>query len=446
MAHTVRIPIYGRRPPCATSSRIDDWHQRLRVLRLERLRKPEKPEDFVVYEDSDDEEENLAAETQVLRTSYNFVDYVRCREMGGREPSWVGSDFGSRHILTHEMFKEYSVSLSNMNKVFCSQWLSDRQVVFGTKCNKLMVYDVVTERLDQIPSLQGRRDPVAAPQEQQCGIHSVQINPSKTLLATGARNSSEIAVYRLPTLDPVCVGEGAHRDWVFDMCWLDDQFLVSGSRDTRMALWRIQEDDLINREDVPSYKHIQALSVKDCRSAQKVRAVAFNKSFQEIAALSLNGYIHIWNAETFKQKLSRKLPSCQENVCLAVQDSGMYAVGCRSYTLLLDARTLQAVKKIPTRYSGCGIRSASFQGNVLTIGTGVGILMFYDLRAGKYLDSSINSSRTVFPDEEYIDGFQHIKYTPAIYTHCYDSSGTRLFTAGGPLPANLYGNYAGLWQ
>jgi hypothetical protein len=70
-----------------------------------------------------------------------------------------------------------------------------------------MVYDVVTQRLDQIPSLQGRRDSITMPQDQQCGIHSVQINPSKTLLATGARNSSEIAVYRLPTLDPVCVGE-----------------------------------------------------------------------------------------------------------------------------------------------------------------------------------------------------------------------------------------------
>nr|CAD7255864.1 unnamed protein product [Timema shepardi] len=454
MAHTKRIPIFGTMPPCSTPIRLEEWRSRIRAARLERSRKPEKQEDFVCYEDSDEEEESASAQQQILRTSFNFTDYVRERELGSTAPKWVNMEYGTRHILTHEMFKEYSVSLGNMNKVFCSQWLSDRQVVFGTKCNKLMVYDVTTQKLDQIPSLQGRRD-TSAGQQDQCGIHSVQINPSKTLLATGARNSSEVAIYRLPTLDPVCVGEAAHRDWVFDMCWLDDQFLVTGSRDTRMALWRIQEDELMDGSDVPTYKHIQAVSVKECKSAQKVRAVAFNKAYQEIAALSLNGYIHVWDAETFKQKLSRKLPSCQENVCLAVQDEGVYAIGCRSYTLLLDARTLQAIKKISPRYSGCGIRSASFQGNLLTIGTGVGILLFYDLRAGKYLDSSINSSRTVvlkasrgwvFPDEDYIEGFQHIKYTPAIYTHCYDTSGTRLFTAGGPLPANLYGNYAGLWQ
>lgn len=140
---------------------------------------------------------------------------------------------------------------------------------------------------------------------------------------------------------------------------------------------------------------------------------------------------------------------------------------------------LQAVKKIASRYSGCGIRSASFQDNMLTVGTGLGMLMFYDVRAGKYLESSINSSRTVvlkaskgyvvsthvrkkpnhsskflfsyslhpkqFPEED-VDGFQQIKYVPAIYTHCYDSSGTRLFAAGGPLPATLVGNYAGIWQ
>lgn len=76
-----------------------------------------------------------------------------------------------------------------------------------------MVYDVVTHSLDQIPSLLSRRDTPGTDQ-QQSGIHTVEINPSRTLLATGARNTSDIAVYRLPTLDPVCVGENAHRDWV----------------------------------------------------------------------------------------------------------------------------------------------------------------------------------------------------------------------------------------
>ncbi|KAK9716796.1 hypothetical protein QE152_g24533 [Popillia japonica] len=440
MSKTRMIPIYGRTPHCSIRQRIEDRRNIARALRLEHSRKPDKPEDFVTYEDSDSDEETPAVQKEVLSTSYNFVDYVRSREIMDKSVRAINPDYGSRHILTHEMFKETPLSLGNMNKVFCSQWLSDRQVVFGTKCNKLMVYDVFTHSIDQIPSLISWRDSLSTDQ-QQCGIHSVQINPSRTLLATGARNTYDVAIYRLPTLDPVCVGENAHKDWVFDMCWLDDEFLVSGSRDTKMALWRITPDLLESKEEIPTYQHISALSVKECRNSQKVRALTFNKAYQEVAALSLNGFIHIWCAETFKQKLSRKLPSSQENVCLAVQSTGLYAIGCRSYTLLLDCRTLQAVKKVSSRYTGCGIRSASFsfQGDILTMGTGVGMLMFYDLKAGKYLESSINSSRTVvlkaskgfvFPEEDYQD-IQNVKYVPAIYTHCYDKSVRQSVTKKG---------------
>ncbi|XP_023025433.1 DDB1 and CUL4 associated factor 12-like protein [Leptinotarsa decemlineata] len=456
MSKTRLKPVFGDLPTCYISQRLEERKNRIKALKLEQSRKTDKPEDFITYEDSDSDDEPPSVQNEILNTSYNFVDYVRNREIGNTKSSSVSKDYGSRHIVSHEMFRETPISLGKMNKVFCSQWLSDRQVVFGTKCNKLMIYDVTTRKIDQIPSLLSKRNMTGTyDPSQQCGIHSIQINPSRTLLATGARNTCDIAIYRLPTLDPVCVGENAHKDWVFDMCWLDDEFLVSGSRDTKMALWRVTPDVLEAVDEIPRHRHVQAISVKECRSAQKIRALTFNKQYDELAAISLNSYIHIWNVETFKQKLSRKLPSAQENVCLAVQDSGLYAIGCRSYTLLLDCRTLQTVKKIPSRFTGCGIRSASFQSDILTVGTGLGILMFYDLKAGKYLESSINSSRLVvlkaskgfvLPDEEYVDNIQHIKYVPAIYTHCYDTSGTRLFTAGGPLPATLTGNYAGLWQ
>lgn len=209
-----------------------------------------------------------------------------------------------------------------------------------------MVYDVNTRQMDVIPSL--RSSEPHRPQDQQCGIHSIEINPSRTLLATGALNSNDIAVYRLPTLDPVCVGEKAHSDWIFDMCWLDDQFLVSGSRDTRLALWKIDDDiDMSNSSNLPNYGHIKPVKIKKCNGAEKVRAVIFNPNFVEIVALSLNAYLHVWDANRFVQKMSRKLPHAMENVCLTVkEDSSLYAIGSKSHTTLLDPRTLHYIKKV----------------------------------------------------------------------------------------------------
>lgn len=134
-----------------------------------------------------------------------------------------------------------------------------------------MVYDVNMRRVDAIPTLPNSR---SNGPETQNGIHAIQINPSRTLLATGARHSSDIAIYRLPTLDPVCIGENGHRDWVMDMCWLDDQFIVSGSKDAKMALWRINEEQETttddNGETCPTYAHIVPLVTKECKAAQKV--------------------------------------------------------------------------------------------------------------------------------------------------------------------------------
>ena len=143
-----------------------------------------------------------------------------------------------------------------------------------------MVLDVNTKHVDLIPSLQSSEN--SLPPAQDSCIHSIEINPSRTLLATSARNSNDVAIYRLPTLDPICVGENAHSDWIFDQTWLDDQFLVSGSRDGNLALWRVTEDmiDEVTAADHPSYHYSKPLLVKKCKQADKVRSLCFNNRTQ----------------------------------------------------------------------------------------------------------------------------------------------------------------------
>ena len=425
-----------------------------------------KAVDFLYYSDSDDEDEagRIVSDNRSFALSCNFVDCVRSRETGDASKfrtTRLSGEYGTRHMLSNAMLREYPVSVPGMNKVFCSQWLSHRQVVFGTKCNKLMVYDVNTRHLDQIPSLQSSENSV--PPDSEAGIHAIEINPSRTLLATGARNSNDIAVYRLPTLDPICVGEGAHSDWIFDMTWLDDQFVASGSRDGTLGLWRVTDDmvDEVVSAEIPSHVYTKPLVKKPCKMADRVRSLCYNTQRKEIAVISLNGFIHCWDAMKFKQMMSKKLPHNMENVCLSCDDeSHMYAVGSKANTDLLDARTLQAIKKIPSRNNGCGIRSVSFKGNILTIGTGIGLMLFWDLRAGKFLESTMNSNRAVNlkaskgwmsrGDENnmmhHMEPVHAHKNLPAIYSHCYDESGTRLFAAGGPLQVGMKGNYVALFQ
>ncbi len=70
---------------------------------------------------------------------------------------------------------------------------------------QIMVMNLLTGQMVQIPSLKSSDD--SSPAENPCGIHAIDINPSRTMIATGGDSTNDLAVYRLPTFDPVCVGE-----------------------------------------------------------------------------------------------------------------------------------------------------------------------------------------------------------------------------------------------
>lgn len=94
--------------------------------------------------------------------------------------------------------------------------------------------------------------------------------------------------------------QNGHDDWIFDIVWLDDQFLASCSRDTKITLWRVPELEP-ESSDIPSCSSINPVVIRTCKVAQKVRAFSFNKRLSELAAISVNGYIHIWRLDNFKQ-------------------------------------------------------------------------------------------------------------------------------------------------
>ena len=155
---------------------------------------------------------------------------------------------------------------------------------------------------------------------------------------------------------------------------------------------------------------------------------------------------------------------------------------CSSVALLLQVGMLEIATMKHNRFC-LGIRSLAFNSEVLSFGTGSGYIFFFDLRAMKYLEMNCShalvlkggkgwtrvrircfclltkfSSKTnllwfkklnkllfQFEDEDVHYGFGEPS-SPAIYTHCYDESRTRIFAAGGPLRADMCGNYAALWQ
>ena len=76
--------------------------------------------------------------------SLEIFNYTQNRQLGYQNgyPKSLVSDYVSRQLPG--ILKEKEYSLGSINKIFAASWVSDRQVVFGTKCNKVcLIFKVI---------------------------------------------------------------------------------------------------------------------------------------------------------------------------------------------------------------------------------------------------------------------------------------------------------------
>ncbi|XP_058951625.1 DDB1- and CUL4-associated factor 12-like [Pocillopora verrucosa] len=391
----------------------------------------------------------------------SLFNHVRTRQITTKslkEP--LVTEIKTRRIPN--LLKQREISLGRTDKVFASRWLDDKKVVCGTKSNELLVLDMFSDWILSIPVLEG--SPGGEVPEFNCGIHSIEISPPKTLLATSGQNPNHLAVYRLPTFDPVCVGEG-HTDWVFSVEWIDDFHLATGSRDGSIALWCIQ-DPASQSGDRSQLKLIIKHPASKLQSTlphlfgkDKIRDIVYDRNSQTLISLSSRGYVHLWDMNNCQVRSTYSLKYPMETVCLALErDNNLFAVGSQSHVSFYDPRSGTAVGYIGSRDPGAGVRSLSFRDLLLTVGTGCGSLFFFDMRAYKFLRNAESTMicfksgkgwlREEFQDplDDYVLEHALVCRSNAVYTHCYDPTGTKLFAAGGPLSLVYYGNYAALWE
>lgn len=390
----------------------------------------------------------------------------RSRTKTNSDGRTIGEEF--RYDLARRLpylLTERKLDFGNCDKIFSSSWLSEDQVVVGTKCNKLYVVDVTSGKRVLIPCLGS--PPVSTGSRSTCGIHNVCCSPSHEWLATGGANPNHLALYHLPEFQPISLGT-AHSDWLFDLKWISDHLLISASRDSSMALWSVDSTDknknvlaeeISQMDPIFQFSNLNSQSHRRNNSGERVRSLAYDKHNYLLGSLQSNpvtASLHLWDAFVFQQVSKVQLPYSAENVCLEVEPeigTQLYVVGSRSHVTFIDGRHPHkpaGFLKSPDK--DCGVRSLNFNQELLSIGTGAGNIFFHDLRAGSFLSNSEQphclhtSPGWLRNDETYREFFSGLPQPPnALYSHCYSPLRTKLFVAGGPLPLGLHGNYAGVW-
>eukprot|EP00197_Chlamydomonas_leiostraca_P013130 CAMPEP_0202872480 /NCGR_PEP_ID=MMETSP1391-20130828/21301_1 /ASSEMBLY_ACC=CAM_ASM_000867 /TAXON_ID=1034604 /ORGANISM="Chlamydomonas leiostraca, Strain SAG 11-49" /LENGTH=382 /DNA_ID=CAMNT_0049553527 /DNA_START=210 /DNA_END=1354 /DNA_ORIENTATION=+ len=281
------------------------------------------------------------------------------------------------------------------DKIFACAWLDHERVIFGTKCNRMLVHNLRTLHQQEVappelpPCAHATQHPPLMNPYGACGIHSIRVSPSGALFTSGGADVNQLAVMDAADCAPRKLFV-RHQDWVFQTAWVSDHQLLSGGRDGKVVLWSV---DLAS----PGLTGGTApVKVKEPCKGSKVRDLAHDIASGLTVSLDPGDMgtpaLHCFRVAPTTRTL-RKLPlrHAEDMYSIALGEGArVCAVGSASDVVLLDPRARPASSEVG-RHRHCdaeGLRSLSINGHVVAAGGSCATLSFLDLRAGRWVESA----------------------------------------------------------
>ena len=337
------------------------------------------------------------------------------------------------------------------DKAFACAWLDERTVLVSTKCHRLFRFDFrrggggASARRREIAMDFGAAMDFG-------GAHAIaQTKTRDRLCVSGGPRHDIVGFERGGERDAIVPAYAlrGHEDVVFGIDFIHRDALASASRDGSLRIFRLpretsEEECAVYASPVVSIKPTQG----GCgsRSSEKLRGVklVYDAPSPQFATISSSGTVYQFDASTpHVVSQEYKLRGFAETSCVAT-DGRVVAVGSRAHIGLIDFRMRGVVASFAvhsTRRRSLSLsatRSLSFapHESILTIGGGCENIDFFDVRMRQYLKHLEGRlSREPLDD----------LHVPAIFSHEWDPTGTRLLVAGGPLLELIPGFYVGLW-
>ncbi|KAH8874227.1 DDB1- and CUL4-associated factor 12 isoform 1 [Schistosoma japonicum] len=351
------------------------------------------------------------------RKAYNgqklkpIIKLLRSRELGASQYIDTGQIPESSSKFPF-VWQRRSLNPGHRNKIFACQWITNNYIVYGTKCNNLVLYDCTSNESFDIPLIKAESPDVSHINPCACGIHSIQLNTSKTFLATGGDNVNHIGVYKLSEFSPHCLLCDCHNDWVFDLRWLDDTCIASCSRDSSLALWRIPSPTEYSSNDNELHRSTRSTSnssvlhirrpigyAMSSTPDDRFRALEYLPIQTSLAVVSMSRRLYLYDA--IRMGLDKRT---RPVYTLVLRDAYQEAVALRRWpaepncialathhcVLLFDircstAKVGAAVRCILPPLDISGVRSLNFAESILSYGTSSGQVHFYDLKSDHHL-------------------------------------------------------------